>query len=142
MLKYFYSGTAKTKYGDRLNGIDKVRITEKQAAKIIANVEKEETITDAKINISGKIIYFIIAFKKDTTMDIAKEKCLPIIEEFSKKEQAFYDFHFTIHRPANDTEKAFVVMGTKKNHNTAIVWNNNTPIQEVTEAVEKTTEER
>ena len=52
----FIIGNDKGKYGNRLDGIDKVKITDEKKNEIIKMIKEKAGIKDAKIDIQGKII--------------------------------------------------------------------------------------
>ena len=50
-------------YGNRLDGIDKISFTKSDQNKIIDNIKKNENVTEAKLNIHGKIVNIIFNVK-------------------------------------------------------------------------------
>jgi len=125
LLKYFYFGSGTSKYGDRLDGIESVPITDDAKMNIIGKIKEEESVTDAKIDVIGKRICIRIVFSEDTLLDTAKNTAVKIIDEFSEEEQAFYDIEFTLVSPSSDTSDGFTIMGNKNVSGSNLVWNNN-----------------
>lgn len=94
---YMYPTDAKSVYGSRLDGIEKVPITDDEIKKLVNKIKEDETVTDASISIKGKIVNIHIKVtNKDNTKDKMKEKCNDILKEFSEEKIAFYDFEFFI----------------------------------------------
>ena len=71
-------------YGNRLEGIEKVQITDKKEKEVIDFIKEDENITDVSISIQGKIINIIIKSKgKKNTIEKMEEKGTEIIKKFS-----------------------------------------------------------
>lgn len=94
---YMYPTDVKSVYGNRLDGIEKVPITDDEIKKLVNKIKEDENFTDANISIKGKIVNIHIKVtNKDNTKDKMKEKCNDILKEFSEEKIAFYDFEFFI----------------------------------------------
>ena len=48
-----------SKYGDRLDGIEKITFGDKEKEAIVNKIKESDKVTDAKIDVKGKIIYVI-----------------------------------------------------------------------------------
>ena len=74
-------------YGNRLDGIENVTITDDKVNEIVNFIKEDNSISDASMHIKGKIVNIIIKVsKKENTIDKMKEKSKEIIERFSKEE--------------------------------------------------------
>ena len=121
-------------YGNRLEGIEKVQITEKKEKEVIDFIKKDENITDVSISIQGKIINVIIKAKgKKNTVDKMEEKGTEIIKKFSEEEIKFYDFQFFI----KNEDANYNLMGYKNKKNDEISWVNDVIVSEVEDNEEK-----
>lgn len=95
--QYLYPDDKLTVYGNRLDGIDKVKITDEKKNEIIKMIKEKVGIKDAKINIQGKIINVsITASEKENTKEEMQKLCTEILLKFSSEEIKFYDFQFFI----------------------------------------------
>ena len=72
MLYVFFSIFVSTNnvYGRRLNGIEKVKIAKSELNKKSDKIEKNDEVKSAKVRIQGKIVYFDIIFKKETSKEV------------------------------------------------------------------------
>lgn len=115
-------------YGNRLEGIEKVTITDTKKNEVIDFIKEDENITDASIMIQGKIINISIkSGNKKNTIDKMKEKGIEIIKKFSKEEIAFYDFQFFI----KNEEANYNLMGYKNKKKDEISWVDDVIVSEV-----------
>lgn len=126
-LTYFY-GSSDNEYGDRLEGIKDVKITEKVIDKVTSSIEESEIVKSSSIDTKGKLIYLSIKFVDGTTLDTAKPVAEGAMSYFSKEELEFYDINITI---SASGEAEFTLMGAKNSGGSGIVvWNNNRIVEE------------
>lgn len=115
-------------YGNRLEGIEKVTITDTKKNEIIDFIKEDENITDSSIMFQGKIINISIkSGNKKNTIDKMKENATKIIEKFSKEEIAFYDFQFFI----KNEEANYNLIGYKNKKKEDISWVDDVIVSEV-----------
>lgn len=101
------------KYGDRLNGIKEVEISKSELSSVKDTIEKNDSVSSAKVRVQGKIVYIDIIFKSEASKDTAKEVANKSLEEFSKKEKNFYDFEFILTQGTKKSDTGFKITGTK-----------------------------
>ena len=109
MFKFFISGD--NEYGNRLDGINKVKITEKDMSKIASSIEENEMVTSANVRIQGKIVDITIKYKEGTNKDQAKQLANSTLENFSAEELEFYDLGYFL---TSEGENGFNITGSKK----------------------------
>ncbi len=109
------------KYGDRLKGINKVKITESTKSSIVEKLEKKDEVTKASIRIQGKIIYINIKYKEGISIARAKEVAVTSLEEFDKDEKSFYDIGFYLTEEKKDN-KGFKITGNKNAKLDSVSW--------------------
>lgn len=115
-------------YGNRLDGIKDVEITDTKKKEIVDFIKEDETLVDASINIQGKIVNISIKVtKEENTIDKMKEKSKGILEKFTKEEIAFYDFQFFI----KNEDGNYNLIGYKNKKNGDISWVSDEIISEV-----------
>ena len=62
LLTYFYFGNGGSKYGDRLDGIEAVNITDDKKNSVVEDIKQRKNVKDAKIEVFSKIMYIRFAF--------------------------------------------------------------------------------
>lgn len=124
LLKNFF-GTTANKYGDRLDGIDNVRITEEKQDDLKNKLTGKDQVENATVNISGKIIYVTLKFTEKASLAEAQSIAVTVLDEFSDEEKKFYDFEFTLLQDKSEKNDGFKIMGAKNTNGANIAWNNN-----------------
>lgn len=125
MLFIFISmffGKFSNSYGDRLDGIEQVEITDDKLKEINSKIEENDIVEKSQVRIQGKIVYINITFKESTKLDDAKSVANKALENFEDDELAFYDFSFFL--VENKEEDGFIVTGNKHPKKENIGWIN------------------
>lgn len=133
LLKYFYFGNGQTKYGDRLQGIETVKIDDNRINDIKSSIQMEDKVSSVNINISGKIIYTKIIFNSSATLVEAESIAVKSLEKYSEEEQKYYDYEFTLYQDSTEEKEGFRIMGAKNVNGSNLVWNNNNATTTTTE---------
>jgi len=120
---YFFSQTRGDIYGNRLNGIEQVPLTNDRLKEMEKTLAKEEIVDSVSINLKGRIVYINVFLNSGTGKD-AQDIAKKAVEEFSDDEQAFYDMNFSFEKEGRDEESIFPIMGYKKSDNSVISWTN------------------
>lgn len=124
LFNCFYSGKGSNKYGNRLEVIENVQISESRQNDYEKNLENNQKVEKANVRIQGRIIYIKVKFKSDTSMDEAKNIVEKSLTSFKKEEHQLYDFNITIQRDDNNDAKGFLTSGSKNKNSKGISWNN------------------
>ena len=114
----FFSAETEAIYGNRLEGIDKVKITKEKKNQIIDSLKEGSEKTT--IRIAGKIIYVNITVNADTSLEAAKGLGNKVLESLSDEEKAFYDVQIIIQK--NSESKQFPIIGYKQHTKSSITW--------------------
>ena len=124
-LTMWNQGTG-TKYGSRLEGINKIKISESDLNKIEKKIKENENVTKVSSNIKGRIINFVITFNTGFDINAAKSHANVILDDnFSKDEFEFYDIQvFLLEKDSAEGTK-FPVIGYKRKSGNEFVWSNN-----------------
>lgn len=130
LLKYFYYGNGGSKYGDRLDGIELITVSDDKKNSVVEDIKKRKNVKDAKVEVSGKIIYIRIAFNAGADLDTSKAIAVKTLEQFSDEEKAFYDVHFTLVSEKNEASDGFTIMGSKNVNGTNLIWGNNNSVND------------
>lgn len=125
----FFLGGNKGVYGDRLNGIDKHPVTNNIKSEYKTSLESEKSVTKVSIDTKGKIIYIIINFASDTSLEDAKNLAASSIEKLNEDILSFYDIDFTLKCEKSENSEGFTILGAKNVAGSGLIWNNNTPLE-------------
>lgn len=125
LIQCFYVGNGTDKYGNRLEGIENVEITESRQNDFEHNLANNEKVRAVDLTITGKIIYITIQFEENVDLVEAESIALKTLEEFSDEEQSFYDFNFTLKENSSEKSEGFIISGAKNKNGSGLVWNNN-----------------
>lgn len=137
-LKYTLPGNGDSKYGDRLDGIEKIKFDSKAKDAIVKKIKESDKVSDAKVVIHGKIINITFNIKKDASKDDAKAVANDSLSVISDEVKGFYDIQFIVTKKeeegtkenvSNDDgtvdeviHKEFPIMGYKNVKSSRIVW--------------------
>ena len=116
-------GGSSDKYGNRLDGIDKVKISHETFEGVKKEVTDTELTEDVSTRVQGKIVYTTITLKSDTSKDKAKEIASATLDNYSEDELKFYDFSFFLKWKGEEGDT--VVTGNKHHSLDSITWTNN-----------------
>jgi len=125
-FKYFF-GANTSSYGDRLEGIQNILLTDEMVSTIESKLKENDTVEAVQVHSQGKIIYIRIQFQ-NVTLDKAKEIANTTIPMFSDEMKENYDLHFTLVEEDTESAKGFIIMGSKNIHRNNLIWNNNRPV--------------
>jgi hypothetical protein len=125
LVQCFYVGNGSNKYGDRLDGIDKVEISSSRQSDYEVNLTNNPKVKSTKLMITGRIIYITIQCQEKVDLVEAESIAQKSLEAFSDEEKAFYDFMFTLKENSAANQEGFVISGAKNKNSAKIVWNNN-----------------
>lgn len=123
VIVYFVGQTTKDKYGNRLDGIDNVKITDTKKSEVENKIKENELVDSVKINIKGKLIYVNIELKTGKHSD-SEAICQTALDNFSEDEKKFYDIQYIVTNKDTSIEENFPVMGYIKAGNSIIKWTN------------------
>ena len=113
-------GGSSNKYGNRLDGINKVKVSNDTYAGVKEEVKDTDVVEDVSVRVQGKIIYTTIVLKDGTSVDKAKEIASNTLDNYDKKQLEFYDFSFFLKWKGEETDK--VITGNKHHNLDTITW--------------------
>ncbi len=111
--------SSKSLYGNRLDGIEDVKITDKDLSKIDKKLKEVEGVKEVDSDIKGRLINFNV--KVDDGIDLSiNDQLEPIItDSFDKEELKYYDLQLFI------KNKEKTIIGYKHKTSDKFVWSNN-----------------
>ena len=130
LFKYFYFGNGGSNYGDRLEGIENVRISDDKKREVSSKIEENTLVDSATTTVTGKRVDIRIVFNEKASLVDAEGVALKSLDNFSDEEKAFYDFEFTLKQNATEKTEGFLIMGAKNVNGSNLVWNNNNSTSE------------
>lgn len=127
MLIIFISlffGNGEGKYGNRLEGIEEVKLDSSFLKEIEATIEDDERVKEATVRLQGKIVYINFEVNPDISVDTAKEISNSTLEKFTEDELSFYDFSYLVkwNKETEDGTEISAIAGTKHHAKESITW--------------------
>ena len=116
----FFPSESKAIYGDRLEGIEKVKITNKNEDKIVSKLEEKDEVKKASCDIKGRVLNVIITVNDDVSVDTSKGLGNEILTNLEKKQIKYYDIQVFVKKD-NDDEK-FPIIGYKHQDKDNFSW--------------------
>lgn len=115
---YFVNQTKNDTYGNRLNGIESMEISDSEKDEIVNVIKESDKVDKATVNIKGKIIY-VNVYLLDGNRDLANSIAVKVLNTLNEEKKDFYDINFSFNK---DDDEAFPFMGYKKSDATIISW--------------------
>lgn len=109
---YLYQ-TNSNKYGNRLNGIENVLISNNKITNIKDKLLSNNNCNTVSYKLDGKIIKFFIDVTPETDELSLESMFNSILDGFSDSEKAFYDFEIFV----TSTSKSYPVIAYKHRNN-------------------------
>lgn len=113
-------GGSANKYGNRLDGIDKVKISNETYESVKKEVEDTELVEKVETRLQGKIVYTTIELKDGITVEKAKEIATNTLDNYSEDELKYYDFSFFLKWKGEEEDT--VITGNKHHNLDSITW--------------------
>lgn len=112
-------------YGDRLDGIEKVKLSDSYMKDIVKKIKEKQFVTEATYNINGRLVSFIVTVADGTNVDEAKNLGQIVIQGFNEEELAFYDLQLSLKDSGTLEESRYPFIATKHKTSSVFVWSNN-----------------
>ena len=105
-------------YGNRLDGIQDVKLDDSRFSEIKKSFEAKEGFTIDKFRLSGRIVNIYIT-AGDIKKDDVKAEALKLVSSFSEDEIKFYDFQIFV----SGTDESYPIIGYKNKNSEGLHWN-------------------
>lgn len=123
---YVVKSSTNDKYGTRLNGIEDVRIEDEKIGEMEGKILEMTKVSDVKINVHGKIVYFTIDFQNDATIEEVKNAAINCLEFFEEEYLNYYALQFLITKSnLEESDAKFPMIGYRNAGAATITWSNN-----------------
>ena len=116
-----YPDESKNLYGERLDGIEEVTVTEEQNTKIKDTLLSTTGVKNVTYHLSGRILNYIISLEDDVAIDVAKTLANKVIEQLSDEQKNYFDIQIFLN--AEDKER-YPLIGYKHKTSTNFLWSN------------------
>ena len=117
----FFPNEGTAIYGDRLDGIEEVEITDKQQEDIIKSLEDKDEVKKVSCDIKGRTLNVLITVNDDVELDPAKALTSSITENLEEDQTSYYDIQVFISKDNDDTR--FPIIGYKHQNKDGFSWN-------------------
>jgi len=125
LLAYFNSQTRGSLYGNRLQGIENVEITDSRLRTIETSLNENNIVEKVNVRVIGRIIYLNFHLVDAAKPTEVKAIAINSLELFNDDEKDFYDMAFLFNRKLVDEEDtSFPVIGNKRGGQSTISWTN------------------
>ena len=123
VVNMFFPEEGKALYGDRLEGIEEVELSDKKLSSMSSAIEDNAAVKEGSVSVAGKIVEVIITVQDDTTVDTAKGLNAIVLEQLDDDEKEFYDIQIFVKK---DTDAAdFPIIGYKHHAKDSFSWTKN-----------------
>lgn len=116
---FIFPNYSSSKYGDRLEGIENVKLDDSRFNDIKNGFESKSGFTIEKFRLSGRIVNIYIT-AGDIKKDDVKSLALNLVNSFSEEEIKFYDFQVFVNGEGED----YPIIGYKNKNSEGLHWNN------------------
>ena len=116
----FFPNEGTAIYGDRLDGIEEVEITDNQQDDIIKSLEDRDEVKSASTDIKGRTLNVLITVNDDVELDPAKALTSSIIDNLEEDQTSYYDIQVFISKDNDDTR--FPIIGYKHQNKDGFSW--------------------
>lgn len=107
----FFPNGGNALYGNRLDGIDEVKVSSGQSKKISNKLTENESVKAVKTLVNGKIINVIITVADEMSLEDAKGIAPLVLEELDDDQKKFFDVEVIIDKEGESTQ--FPIIGYK-----------------------------
>ena len=114
-----YNKDTKALYGDRLDGISEVKLTNDKLDKIDEALKTTELVSNSKSYVKGKILNVDIIIKKEVDRETSKGLSSVVIENLEDAEKKFYDIQIFIDKY---DDASFPIIGYRHHNKENFSW--------------------
>lgn len=116
----FFPNEGTAIYGDRLDGIEEVEITDDEQDKIVSSLEGKDEVKKVETDIKGRTLNVLITVNDDVELDPAKALTSSITDTLDKEQLGFYDIQVFISKDNDDAR--FPIIGYKHQDKDEFSW--------------------
>ena len=121
MLKPFMMNSSLSEYGNRLDGIENMKVSDDKVSKLEKEIETIEIVNGCNYVLKGRLINILIEFKEEATRDQSIEIGNKVLEYLDDDEKSYYDIQVLLKSEKKDIV-GFPIIGYKHKTREALVW--------------------
>lgn len=118
----FFVDETGTLYGNRLDGIEQVKLNEDTLKKMVEGIKKSESVQMVTYRLEGKVLNVSIDVTNGTTVKTAKTFVDSILSSLTDKEKSFYDIQVFLTCSQEKESKTYPIIGYKHRTSSEFVW--------------------
>ena len=114
-----YNNDTKALYGDRLDGIEEVKMTSSKLNKLDDAMKATELVSSSKAYVKGKILNIDVVIKKEVDRETSKGLSSVVLENLEDAEKKFYDIQIFIDKY---DDASFPIIGYRHHNKENFSW--------------------
>lgn len=123
LLRFVVFNNSTNKYGNRLDSIKNISLTDKNKKEIKDSLKADSHVTETSLNVKGKIINILISVNDETSAEDARNLSNIVLEKISDKIKNAYDIQvFISKKNTTDDDKEFPMIGYKNLKSDKFIW--------------------
>lgn len=111
----------KDRYGNRLDGIEQVKINDDSMTRMAQELSRENGIENVDTDIKGRIVNIMVDVKPGTKVEDAKKIADKTLEYFSDDQKEYYDIQVFL----TSSDENYPYIGYKHKTSKEFKWTNN-----------------
>ena len=115
---WLFPNSGGSKYGNRLDGIENVKLTDSRFDEIKKSFESKSGFDITGFRLSGRIVNIYISAGQISKDDV-KSESLKLVNSFSEDEIKFYDFQVFV----TGNDESYPIIGYKNKNSEGLHWN-------------------
>lgn len=120
-VEIFFPNEGKAIYGNRLDGIEKVKIKDSQIEQALGQLKENAMVVESSQVTHGKLVTFIVTVTDETSPANAKTLAGVVLSSFDEKQIAYYDFQVIVQKN-NEALNDFPIIGYKHHAQIEFSW--------------------
>lgn len=124
IVSVLYTDSSKDVYGNRLSGIEDVKVSNQEILKIKDDFKLSKLVKTTDYSLKGRLMNFVIEVEDTTKVADVKKIAQNILTSLDEKVQGYYDIQLFI--VSNDEKNEdYPIMAYKHKTSKNFVWTNN-----------------
>lgn len=115
--------SGKNIYGNRLEGIEAVKVSDDTVRRIKQELEDSEKVNTVTYHLSGRILNFSIDVKKDTDLITSVSFADKLLEFLSEEQKKYFDIQVFLVCSEDEESTLYPYIGYKHKNSTGYKWN-------------------
>ncbi len=117
----FFTNSGKPEYGNRLDGIEEVKLEKKDISSIESKIKENKKVKKVETNIAGRTVEVVITVLDDVSIKDAKSIGSTTLSAMNEKQISYYSVQVFVKKESKD-ENNFPIIGYKQRGTKELVW--------------------